>query len=187
MIAESLVQALLEEVEDDHRFVTVIVLRNPDDPEVLLVRRENPPEQGKWAPQGKSLFVRDGKLCYDIGWVSCLAAGKPVAASAATESSPGLFKRLVSWLSGGSAPEVKPEPAKPAEVAERPARREGQGGGRERGDRGGRGGQGRGRRPENRGEGRGQSGEGADQNNRRPPRVARDDGLVGGGGARKGL
>ena len=103
------------------------------------------------------------------------AAGKPVAASAATESSPGLFKRLVSWLSGGSVTEVKPEPAKPVEVAERPARREGQGGSRDRGDRGGRGGQGRGRRPESRGEGRGQSGEGADQDNRRPPRVARED------------
>ena len=103
------------------------------------------------------------------------AAGKPVAASATTEAAPGLFKRLVSWLSGGSTPEVKPEPAKPAEVAERPARREGQGGSRDRGDRGGRGGQGRGRRPENRGEGRGQAGEGADQDNRRPPRVARED------------
>ena len=103
------------------------------------------------------------------------AAGKPVAASATTESSPGFFKRLMSWLSGGPAAEVKAEPAKPAEATERPARREGQSGGRDRGERGGRGGQGRGRRPEGRGEGRGQAGEGADQENRRPPRVARED------------
>lgn len=52
MIAETIVHALLEEVEDQHRFVTVVVLRNPDDPEVLLVRRKNPPEAGKWAAPG---------------------------------------------------------------------------------------------------------------------------------------
>ena len=105
------------------------------------------------------------------------AAVKPVAASVATESAPGLFKRLISWLSGSATPEVKAEPAtKPAEVAERPARREGQGGGRDRGDRGGRNGQGRGRRPDNRGEGRAQAGEGAaDQDTRRAPRAARED------------
>lgn len=52
MTAETIVHALLEEVEDQHRFVTVVVLRNPDDPEVLLVRRKNPPEAGKWAAPG---------------------------------------------------------------------------------------------------------------------------------------
>ncbi|MGD0088631.1 MAG: LamG-like jellyroll fold domain-containing protein [Planctomycetota bacterium] len=37
------------------------------------------PATGKWAPQGKSLFVRDGKLCYDIGWVACLQSHKSIA------------------------------------------------------------------------------------------------------------
>lgn len=52
MTAETIVHALLEEIEDQHRFVTVVVLRNADDPEVLLVRRENPPEAGKWGAPG---------------------------------------------------------------------------------------------------------------------------------------
>ena len=52
MTAKTIVHALLEEIEDQHRFVTVIVLRNADDPEVLLVRRENPPEAGKWGAPG---------------------------------------------------------------------------------------------------------------------------------------
>jgi len=36
------------------------------------------PAEGKWAPQGKSFFVRDGRLCYDVGWVGCLASHKAV-------------------------------------------------------------------------------------------------------------
>lgn len=30
------------------------------------------PALGNWAPQGKSIFVRDGRLCYDIGWVGVI-------------------------------------------------------------------------------------------------------------------
>ncbi|MFO8014404.1 MAG: family 16 glycoside hydrolase [Phycisphaerae bacterium] len=30
------------------------------------------PAEGKWAPQGKTLFVRGGRLAYDVGWVGNL-------------------------------------------------------------------------------------------------------------------
>lgn len=52
MTANKLVQTLLEEIDDDKRFAVIIVLRNPSDPETLLVRREFPPEEGKWASPG---------------------------------------------------------------------------------------------------------------------------------------
>jgi dTMP kinase len=52
--AQNITRALLEDVEhdDQHRFASIIVLRKPDDPEVLVVRREFPPEEGKWACPG---------------------------------------------------------------------------------------------------------------------------------------
>jgi len=34
---------------------------------------------GKWSPQGKTLFVRGGKLCFDIGWVGALTSRDRVA------------------------------------------------------------------------------------------------------------
>jgi len=37
------------------------------------------PAEGNWAPQGKTLFVRGGRLAYDIGWVGQLAGGAKVA------------------------------------------------------------------------------------------------------------
>jgi len=37
------------------------------------------PATGNWAPQGKALFVRGGRLCYDIGWVGTLASQRRVA------------------------------------------------------------------------------------------------------------
>ncbi|MCY3023162.1 MAG: hypothetical protein NTW87_29650 [Planctomycetota bacterium] len=40
------------------------------------------PAEGKWAPQGKSFFVRDGKLGYDIGWVACVTSRRSVADNA---------------------------------------------------------------------------------------------------------
>jgi len=32
----------------------------------------------KWVPDGKVFFVRDGKLCYDIGWVGVVTSGRRV-------------------------------------------------------------------------------------------------------------
>ena len=32
------------------------------------------PAQGKWVPQGKSLFIRDGVPTFDVGWVGAVAS-----------------------------------------------------------------------------------------------------------------
>jgi hypothetical protein len=40
------------------------------------------PAQGKWAPQGKALFIGGGRLNYDIGWVGCVAGKRKVADNA---------------------------------------------------------------------------------------------------------
>ncbi len=37
------------------------------------------PDGDTWAPQGKSWFVRDGRLCYDIGWVGVVTSRGSVA------------------------------------------------------------------------------------------------------------
>jgi hypothetical protein len=31
--------------------------------------------QGKWVPDAKALFIRDGRLVYDIGWLGALSGG----------------------------------------------------------------------------------------------------------------
>ena len=36
------------------------------------------PAAGPWAPQGKVFFVRDGRLCVDIGWVGAVASNRSV-------------------------------------------------------------------------------------------------------------
>lgn len=50
-LGESIVRRLLEK-DDPHNFVSVVVLRNPSDPEVLVILRDGPPEEGKWAAPG---------------------------------------------------------------------------------------------------------------------------------------
>ena len=37
------------------------------------------PEQGKWQPRGKSFFVRNGRLCYDVGWLGVVESTRSVA------------------------------------------------------------------------------------------------------------
>lgn len=37
------------------------------------------PREGKWQPKGKSLFVRNGKLVFDVGWVGAVQSRKKVA------------------------------------------------------------------------------------------------------------
>jgi mono/diheme cytochrome c family protein len=34
--------------------------------------------KGKWSPNAKALFIRDGRLAYDIGWLRAMGAGKRV-------------------------------------------------------------------------------------------------------------
>ena len=36
------------------------------------------PPAGQWAPNGKTLFVRNGRLCFDIGWVGVIQSKKAV-------------------------------------------------------------------------------------------------------------
>ena len=36
------------------------------------------PEKGIWEPKGKTFFVRDGKLCFDIGWVGVVSSRRSV-------------------------------------------------------------------------------------------------------------
>ena len=37
------------------------------------------PRQGKWAPKGKSLFVRGGKLTFDVGWLGQVSSRKNIS------------------------------------------------------------------------------------------------------------
>ncbi|MHC4507258.1 MAG: LamG domain-containing protein, partial [Planctomycetota bacterium] len=37
------------------------------------------PAKGGWIRQGKSIFIADGKLCYDIGWEGCVRSERRVA------------------------------------------------------------------------------------------------------------
>ena len=36
-------------------------------------------ESGPWIPQGRSWFIRNGKLCFDIGWVGAIESSRSVA------------------------------------------------------------------------------------------------------------
>jgi hypothetical protein len=36
------------------------------------------PNQPEWGPDGKTLFIRDGRLCYDIGWVGAVQSRRKV-------------------------------------------------------------------------------------------------------------
>ena len=37
-----------------------------------------PPHGAEWAPNGKTFFVRDGRLCFDIGWVGAVTSRREV-------------------------------------------------------------------------------------------------------------
>lgn len=36
------------------------------------------PAQGPWIPNGKTFFIRDGRLCYDIGWVGVVQSKRRI-------------------------------------------------------------------------------------------------------------
>ena len=36
------------------------------------------PAKGKWQPKGKTFFVREGRLCYDVGWVGVVESNRRV-------------------------------------------------------------------------------------------------------------
>jgi ribonuclease E len=122
-----------------------------------------------WAPKEQEVKAKPEALVKGItpsqpAPVSSTPAKK--AAAVAAESSPGLFKRLMGWLTGGSSEEKKVEEAPKPNDTRGDRGRHGQG---NRGN-GNRGGQHRGRRPDNRNEARPGTEASTDGDNRRPPR-----------------
>ena len=116
-----------------------------------------------WAPKEQEIKTKPEAL------VKGITPAKPAPVSStpakkAAQSSPGLFSRFFSWLSGSSTTDKKEEAPKPTDSRER---------GRSQGDRrnGNRGG--RSRRPDNRGEGRSASDESSavSPDNRRAPKT----------------
>ena len=125
-----------------------------------------------WAPKEQEVKSKPEALVKGITPAQPAPVSSTSAKKAdASEASPGFFKRLFGWLSGGSSTEKKTEEAKPSESREQRSRN-GQND-RRGGNRGG-----RGRRPDNRNEARadgrtgGNEAGGGQQDNRRP---ARDD------------
>ena len=122
-----------------------------------------------WAPKEQEVKAKPEALVKGITPSQPAPVSSPSAKKAgatATESSPGLFKRLMGWLTGGSSEEKKvEETAKPSESRGERGRH-GQG---NRGN-GNRGGQNRGRRPEHRNDARPGAEASTDTDNRRPPR-----------------
>ncbi len=122
-----------------------------------------------WAPKEQEVKAKPEALVKGItpsqpAPVSSASAKK--ASAAETEASPGFFKRLMGWLSGGSKEEKKVEEAPKPTEARGERGRNGQG---NRGN-GNRGGQHRGRRPEHRNDARPGAEASTDTDNRRPPR-----------------
>jgi ribonuclease E len=122
-----------------------------------------------WAPKEQEVKAKPEALVKGItpsqpAPVSSASTKKVGAAE--TEASPGFFKRLMGWLSGGSKEEKKVEEAPKPSEARGERGRNGQG---NRGN-GNRGGQHRGRRPEHRNDARPGAEASTDTDNRRPPR-----------------
>jgi ribonuclease E len=135
-----------------------------------------------WAPKEQEVKAKPEALVKGItpsqpAPVSSASAKKADAAE--TEASPGFFKRLMGWLSGGSKEEKKAEEAPKPTEARGERGRNGQG---NRGN-GNRGGQHRGRRPEHRNDARPGAEASTETDNRRPPR---DEGTVRAAGAEQG-
>jgi ribonuclease E len=135
-----------------------------------------------WAPKEQEVKAKPEAL------VKGITPSQPAPVSSASakkadvtdsESSPGFFKRLMGWLSGGSKEEKKTEEAPKPSEARGERGRNGQG---NRGN-GNRSGQHRGRRPEQRNDARPGAEASTDTDNRRPPR---DEGTGRAAGAEQG-
>ncbi|MFM7007758.1 MAG: ribonuclease E/G [Betaproteobacteria bacterium] len=145
-----------------------------DDPRLEDVKTsfelvDAPSTDMSWAPKEQEVKTKPEALVKGITPAQpAPISSTPAKKAEASEASPGFFKRLFRWLSGGSSSEKKTEETKPAESREQRGRN-GQND-RRGGNRGG-----RGRRPDNRnearGDGRNSNNEATGQNdNRRPPR-----------------
>ena len=151
-----------------------------DDPRLEDVKTsfelvDAPSTDMSWAPKEQEVKAKPEALVKGITPAQPAPVSATPAARASSENQepakPGLFKRLLGWLGGGSAAtEVKEEPKK-TEGRER--NRSGHG---DRNNRNGGRGHGRGRRTDNRNEGRNGAAESTgDQDNRRQNRQHRDD------------
>ncbi|MFP4058212.1 MAG: family 16 glycoside hydrolase [Candidatus Brocadiia bacterium] len=74
------------------------------------------PAEGKWAPQGKSLFVRDGRPTLDVGWVGAVRSERAVADGrwhhvAAVKQGDALRFFVDGEPAGGGRLEFGPDPA----------------------------------------------------------------------------
>jgi mono/diheme cytochrome c family protein len=73
---------------------------------------------GKWIPGGKSLFVRDGRLTFDIGWVGAVSGEKVIADGrwhhvAVTHNTEGKVQLFVDGkLDGEGELDSRPDPRK---------------------------------------------------------------------------
>jgi ribonuclease E len=144
-----------------------------DDPRLEDVKTsfelvDAPSTDMSWAPKEQEVKTKPEAL------VKGITPSQPAPVSSTPAKSvdngpakPGLFKRLIGWLTGGGSEETKEEPKK-TETRDRPRHGQGNRGNGNRNQRG--------RRPDNRSDAKNGSGEAsAEQENRRPPRVARDE------------
>ena len=63
------------DLEMGNPFTAVVRFRTEEDGPLF----SKAPRRGPWAPDGKVLFLQDGRLVYDIGWVGAIGSEVPVA------------------------------------------------------------------------------------------------------------
>jgi len=116
-----------------------------------------------WAPKEQEIKAKPEALVKGITPTQPAPVSSTPTKKTETDSSPGLFARFFSWLSGGSSSDKKEETSKPTDSRERNRSSQGD---RRGGNRGG-----RGRRPDNRGEARSAAGDASTPpDNRRAPK-----------------
>ncbi len=59
----------------DRDFTVVAKVRTTGDGTIFA----RAPAEGAWAPGGQTLFIRGGRLCYDVGWVGAVQSDRPIA------------------------------------------------------------------------------------------------------------
>ncbi len=144
-----------------------------DDPRLEDVKTsfelvDAPSTDMSWAPKEQEVKTKPEALVKGITPSQPAPVSSTPAKSADSgPAKPGLFKRLIGWLTGGSSEETKEEPKK-TETRDRPRHGQGNRGNGNRNQRG--------RRPDNRNDAKNGTGEvSAEQDNRRPPRVPREE------------
>ena len=116
-----------------------------------------------WAPKEQEVKAKPEALVKGITPAQPAPVSSTPAKKAEADSTPGLFSRFMSWLTGGTSSDKKEESPKPADARERGRSAQGD---RRGGNRGG-----RGRRPDNRGENRSATAEASSTtDNRRAPK-----------------